>query len=331
MSEFNLNDQELNGLLKERLLSHKDDAFMDMHAEALFAGKAKVVPPPVKEKALYSKLGISAGKLSFGWIFTGLSTVAIIVTTSVFLLSNTGTGEVKKATISPVQNSSNNVTASTSPITLSQQESNNLNTKRVNIEPAVANARSITTMTSERTVEPVSTKTVTPAELNVVATIETKTATPSTPNTKLSENNPLNTKAQPVEACKKSLSSCRLWKTKDLCTSPDSLKFPYQIECNNCEYTYTCKEINSKGLKAVILRVYKKKGFNLEKGFQNIILTKPDGKRYIPFAVSVDRYMNNVGKARINFKNVVDIILLFPDAEVGDKVSIDGVADAVVE
>lgn len=329
MSEFNLNDEELNGLLKERLLSHKDDALLDMQAEALFAGKAKVLPPAVKEKALYSKLGLSAaGKLSLGWIFTGLSTVAIIVTTSVFLLSNTGTSEVKKEPVLQAQNNISHVPSNTLPST---EETNNANTKRVNIEPATGNARSITTMTSERTVEPVSTKTVTPVELNVVATIETKTATPSTPNTKIIENNPLNTKAQPVEACKKPMSSCRLWKAKDLCTSPDSLKFPYQIECNSCEYSYTCKEINSKGLNAVILRVYKKKGFTLEKGFQNISLTKPTGKKYTPFAVSVDRYMNNVTKAKVNFKNVVDIILLFPDAEVGDKVSIDGVVEAVVE
>jgi len=331
MSEFNLPDEELNDLLKERLLSGKDDTLADMQSKIVFAGKAKVLPPLAKEKALFSKLGIKAGaKTSLSWIFTWLSTLAVVTATTVVLVMNSAEKKTEHSLATTTQPASNKELA-LAPADSTQAGDHSTETRNITVTPTLTTVKSIPTMGNVESAEPVSTKTVVPASNISAASIsETKTATPSTPNATMNGNEDV-FNAKPVLACKKPVSSCRIWKTKDLCGSIDSLKFPYGIECNNCEYSLDCKEYNSKKLTAVVLRVYKKSGFTLEKNFQNIHLTRANGKKYNPVAISVDRFMSGVSKARVNFKNVVDIILLFPEAGPGDKVSIEGVVEAMIE
>jgi hypothetical protein len=163
---------------------------------------------------------------------------------------------------------------------------------------------------------------------------ETQTATPSANPTKTIEDKkedivPVAPAKSPTPNAK--VSTCRIWNTEDLCSTPDSLKFPYGIECNDCEYSDDCKEINGKKLTPVILRIYRKSGFKLENGFHSIWLTTSRGLKIEPFAISVDRYMTNVKQLGVKFKNVVDMVLLFPQANPGDKVTIDGVVEAVIE
>lgn len=342
MSEFNMSDEELNGLLKERLLSGKEsDAFLDAQAKVIFAGKAKIAPPLAKEKAMLSKLGAKTGaKIGMGWIFTSLSVAtAVIVTSTVLILNAGGNHTSQKLSTTIAEGSVYNKAVTNSVILSSIDSLRNEPAKKVGstIAKAVSSvsemtsAKSVTTMEEVTSTAPVSTKTVTPAaNLNIMSVTETKTATPSVPNGNVSENKTSSTPS-PVVACKKPTSSCRLWKTKDFCATPDSMKFPYGIDCNNCEYSESCKEYDAKKLSAVILRVYKKSGLTLEKGFQNIHLIKADGKKSVPLAVNVDRFMHNVTKARVNFKNVVDIVLLFDNAEVGDTIIIDGVVEVVIE
>jgi len=334
MSEFNINDEELNSLLREDLLNRKgSDPLLDMQAKVVFAKEALVVPPPLKEKALFSKLGVKAvAKFGTGWIFTSLSTIAVVTTTLIVLAMNSGVKEPQQT--AQVNNNSSlkaGVKLTNNPVNASRREDSSRG-KAVTVTPTVSTVKSVNTLSGIRSMEPVSAQTVAPAEnVNAITISETKTATPSLPAAKINETkNPVKI-AEPVKATKKGISSCRLWKTKDLCTAPDSIKFPYGIECNSCEYTLGCKEYNSMKPAAVILRVYKKTGFTLEKGFQNIYITRSNGKKLTPLAISVDRFMSNVTKARINFKNVVDVILLFSEAEAGDKVSIEGVVEAVVE
>ncbi len=330
MSEFNLPDEELNDLLKERLLSGKDDTLLEMQSKVVFAGKAKVLPPVAKEKALFSKLGIKAGAKSFNWIFTGLSTVAVVVATTVVLVMNTSGKSDDNSPAANKQPDTKNeiVLAAIDSIKPAVQSTE---TRDITVTPTVTTGKSIPTMGNLEGAEAVSTKTVTPANNMPVATIsDTKTATPSTPNSNLkAEENIFN--AKPVVACKKPISSARIWKTKDLCQPIDSLKFPYGLDCSDCAYTIDCKEYSGKKLTAVVLRVYKKSGLLIEKNFQNIHLTRSNGKKISPIAISADRFMSSVSKVRLNFKNVVDIILLFPEASVGDKVSIDDVVEVIIE
>lgn len=330
MSEFNLPDEELNSLLKERLLSGKDDTLLEMQSKVVFAGKAKVLPPVAKEKALFSKLGIKAGAKSMNWIFTGLSTVAVVTATTVVLVMNTAGKSPDNSLVANKQPDTKNeiVLAAIDSIKPAVQSSE---TRDITVTPTVTTGKSIPTMGNVESAEPVSTKTVTPVNNIPIATIsDTKTATPSTPNSTLKAGENISN-AKPVEACKKPESSCYIWKTKDLCAEIDGLKFPYGIDCNSCEYTLDCKEYNNKKLTAVVLRIYKKAGLIIEKDFQNIHLTRSNGKKFSPIAISADRFMSSVSKVRLNFKNVVDIILLFPEASIGDKVSIDGVVEVIVE
>jgi len=338
MSGFKeLSDGELNELLKARLLASDDtdtNKLVDMQASVVFAKEAVVVPTPVKEKALFSKLGVkAAGKFSTGWIFTSLSVAAAITITTVVLIVNSNASEKRsqdtKQVYSKPVSQTNVVSLNTAKFAATESRTEDASPEK----PLLVAARSTGTKSVSpalvgRELAPVATtKTITPAaSVNAVTISETKTATPSISTSKAAETKPAIKSIKPREG-----SSCRIWKTKDVCAPPDSLKFPYGIDCDACEYSYSCKEINKKELTAVILRIYKRSGFILKNGFHSIKLTRADGKKIEPFAISVDRYMNNVKKLGVNFKNVVDMILLFPEAAPGDKISIEGLVEAVIE
>jgi hypothetical protein len=344
MSEL-MTDGELNELLREKLLaSDKADKLMDMQAEVIFAGKAAVTPPLLKEKELFSKLGAkAASKFSIGWIFTSLSAAAAIIITSVVFVMNSGAGENKKSVTAQrlkavVENAgagSENVMAS--------------DTKKTDAHKIPANPTSEVSGKNEFSALPktpnkevncvakaaTSTTSVAPIPLLITTPVsETQTATPSVnpPRTiedKTEDVAPVAPAKSPTPKTK--VSSCRIWNTEDLCSTPDSLKFPYGIECDGCEYSDDCKAINGKKLTPVILRIYRKNGFRLENGFHSITLTTSRGAKLEPFAISIDRYMTNVKHLGVKFKNVVDMVLLFPQANPGDKVTIDGVVEAVIE
>ncbi len=332
MKDFNeISDNELNELLKEKILKSEDsDKLLDLQANVVFAGKASVAPPLAKEKALFEKLGVKvAGKFSLGWVFTSLSVAVTVVVTSVLLMSNSETKEIKKTEVAA------NIPGSRSEVVLGNDSNRPIvseessTARAVTVNPTVTPVKSVSTLADVRSMEPVSTSTVTPVNTNPTVS-ETKTATPSIPTINLGEKTGASN-AKPVVACRKPISSCRIWNTKDFCSDIDSLKYPYGIECNSCEYSMDCKEYNGKKLTAVVFRLYKKSGLDIAKNFQNIHLIRTNGKKYTPVAISVDNFMNGVSKARVNFKNVVDIILLFPEASVGDKVAIDDVVEVVIE
>jgi len=103
--------------------------------------------------------------------------------------------------------------------------------------------------------------------------------------------------------------------------------------------TTSCSRLEGMdGIKAVWIKGKTDKEFTLtiKNGLKNIVLEKNDGRKINPEAIShyyqglgvitgyAGKYLNMV------FKDKVDIILFFKDAEEGDKIIIDGILEAVV-
>lgn len=335
----NISDEELHELLKSRLLSGEESALTekltDMQANILFAAPATVTPPALKEKELLAQTGQQAAafKLSFGWVFTSLSAAAAITITTVFMLSsdpqnipqnprliNDRASTLQK--VAPVQNEA----AFTE--TDSKRNYELKNRKSDSVAAAATVMEPVTTMESAAPAAQTQTQTVSPVgSTTVLAVSETRTATPSTSDIRCAAAQPATSALKPAE----NLNTCRIWQTQDLCSTPDNLKFPYLIECDQCNYNVDCKEFVKKGAIAVVFRVYKKTGFTLDKGFESIQLIKPDGRRFTPLAISIDRYMSSVKKLRVKFTKMIDVLMLFPEAEPGDKVIIEGAGEATIE
>lgn len=343
MSE-SMTDGELNELLKEKLLaSDGADQLVDMQAEVVFAGKAVVTPALLKEKELLSKLGTkAASKFSVGWIFTSLSAAAAIIITSVAFVMNSGAEENKKpitvqralkSVVQYAEPAYEPITPARASIEKNAKKSAEASTETNNSATATASEVTEKRAVPNCVASASTSSTVTPVPILFSTPAETQTATPSVNPIKTESDKPKDVApvAPAKSPAKTRVSSCRIWNTTDLCSTPDSLKFPYGIDCDGCEYSMGCKEINGKKLTPVILRIYKKTGFTLERGFHSISLTTSAGVRLEPFAISIDRYMLNTKKLGVKFKNVVDMILLFPQASPGDKVSIDGVVETVIE
>jgi hypothetical protein len=76
---------------------------------------------------------------------------------------------------------------------------------------------------------------------------------------------------------------------------------------------------------------------SLKKKFKNILLVKSDGRQFIPEAIS--HYYKGLGVIteytgkhfEIVFKDKVELLLFFKDAQEGDKIMIDGVLEAVIK
>jgi hypothetical protein len=76
---------------------------------------------------------------------------------------------------------------------------------------------------------------------------------------------------------------------------------------------------------------------SVKKGFKNILLVKGDGRELAPEAIS--HYYSGLGVIAdyngkyldMTFKDKVELILFFRDAEEGDKIVIDGLIEAVVK
>lgn len=350
MSENNypLSDSELQELLKARFLTQPEedalsDKLLEMQANAVFTAPALVTPPISKEAKLLAKTGSkAAGK--FSWLFIGLSTAAIVaVTSAVLLFYPSG-----KITTSINANNKANQTAATA-ITSPKAKTDAVpsvsitSTGIVNERHAVptnsvatyehpAGASSTTVVAEEKmTTAAVTTKTITPTvSLNAPGISETKTATPSLPSCTKSEE-------KRTQINKNMASYGRIWKTSNYCDFPDSLKFPYSIDCEACDFDLPCKEINNKTLTAVIVQINaiqhgwnKKQSFNLKNGLEGIRLEKAGGGQIHPVAISLGRYISKAYHVKIMFKNDLNMVFLFEKAEPGDKIVIDGFTEGVI-
>jgi hypothetical protein len=147
-----------------------------------------------------------------------------------------------------------------------------------------------------------------------------------------------------IYAQKTAKTLCMLWKPKSFCISPDSIKLPRIIKCDSTtEHYLTCDEINkNSSYKTVRLKLTRKNGkvFRLKSNFSNIsLIRKTDGEILHPYAIlwsfaNVRDNNNNLKflssdfttksyKVKFKFMKYVDLILIFIQADLGDKIIID--------
>lgn len=104
--------------------------------------------------------------------------------------------------------------------------------------------------------------------------------------------------------------------------------------------TISCSLLEKKpNIKAVWIKGRTDKEMRLAVGkkFKNIVLVKKDGREFLPEAIS--HYYPGLGAINeytgknfdIVFKDKVELLLFFKDAQEGDKISIDGILEAVVK
>lgn len=142
-------------------------------------------------------------------------------------------------------------------------------------------------------------------------------------------------------------SNIRLWQPKSFCNMPEDVNICYKISCNDCSWQYTdCEKMDKKKLKAVRITFSSSTDttLNLTTKFENISLKgKNSGKILHPKAILMAEsdfnhetgesyqyktYMTNrfkVAYYTLTFypDESYDLILLFDDAETGDKITID--------
>jgi len=137
---------------------------------------------------------------------------------------------------------------------------------------------------------------------------------------------------------------CRIWKPQSFCNIPDSLTGIWGIYCRQCSWNpINCSEIDKMGnMTGVWLTIPINNGrrFMLKNEFKNISLIKKiDGKKIHPYAIldffnyekngnpNEQKYIISIKAKRffVKLKNdkKFDLILIFPNAEKGDKIIID--------
>lgn len=152
----------------------------------------------------------------------------------------------------------------------------------------------------------------------------------------------------PIDLEKVNTYSGTLYDGYSLCSVIRAYKFSGKVsmdQSNNYQSHRTLKTIscskleNVPNIKAVWLKgkISKKMTIAIKEGFKNILLVKSDGREINPEAIS--HYYPGLGVIsdytgkhfEMIFKDNVELILFFKDAEDGDKVMIDGVIEAVVK
>jgi len=143
--------------------------------------------------------------------------------------------------------------------------------------------------------------------------------------------------------------SCKILKPGNFCAFADSLNLPYTRNCYDCAFAYlSCKEVNKNNLATGVwltLKVTKISSLEVKNHFENITLIKAKtGKEIHPFAIAgfdrkaekekYSRYLSSDFRAKrfiAYYRKRVDLILLFTDAEAGDKIIIDKTIEAEIQ
>ena len=141
--------------------------------------------------------------------------------------------------------------------------------------------------------------------------------------------------------------SATLYDGSSLCEVVQAYKFPGKVSMDNVDNfqghrileTVPCSKLEDLGnVKAVWLKgkTNKKLSLSVTEGLKNIMLVKNDGRKIFPVALS--HYYKGLGVISdytgkhfdMIFKDKVELILFFKDAEDGDKVMIDGAIEAII-
>lgn len=139
-----------------------------------------------------------------------------------------------------------------------------------------------------------------------------------------------------------------IYSSSSLCSVVQAYKFPGKVNMDD-ESNFTghrtlktmpCSRMEDmENIKAVWIKGKTSKKFTLalNEGLKNIVLHKSDGRKIYPVAIS--HYYKGLGVISdysgrhfdMTFKDKVELILFFKDAEEGDKVIIDGTLEAVLK
>jgi hypothetical protein len=187
------------------------------------------------------------------------------------------------------------------------------------------------------------------SELSVKETEKTGTG----PSFEESERKTIKSKKEkvyiPEDLAKINTYSGTLYNSSDLCEIVRVYKFPGKVNAYPGSYnddkddkvsmqTMSCSRLEAmKNIKAVWVkgRTDKKTTIPVKKGFKNILLLKGDGRVLSPEAIS--HYypglgvISKTGHFNMVFKDKVELILFFKDAEEGDKIVIDGIIEAIIK
>ncbi|OFX36849.1 MAG: hypothetical protein A2X08_14545 [Bacteroidetes bacterium GWA2_32_17] len=144
----------------------------------------------------------------------------------------------------------------------------------------------------------------------------------------------------------RSVIQCKIWRPESFCNIPDSISLPswradsLKIESVSCEQLDKIE--NPVG---VWLVLSKKNGssFSMVSGLKNINIVKKNSKKIIPPTAILwnlafsdkhgylsSNFKTNSFKAKFASKKKIDLIIIFPGAEKGDKVIIDDFIEAIV-
>lgn len=152
----------------------------------------------------------------------------------------------------------------------------------------------------------------------------------------------------PAEPEKVNSYNSTIYNASSLCEVLRIYKFPGKVSMNEkgnyqghrILETMSCSKLeNIFGMKAVWLKgtTNKKIAVSIKEGFKNIVLVKADGREITPDAIS--HYYPGLGVIsgytgkhfEMTFKDKVEVILFFKDAEDGDKIIVDGIINSVVK
>ncbi len=144
----------------------------------------------------------------------------------------------------------------------------------------------------------------------------------------------------PAEPEKVNVYSGTIYDGSSLCEILRVYKFPGQVSMGGTMKTTGCSRLeNMNNMKAIWLKGKTDKKITLEvkEGFKNIKLVKSDGRELLPEAIS--HYYKGLGVIsgytgkyfNLVFKDKVELILFFKEAEEGDKIVIDGIIEAVLK
>lgn len=148
-----------------------------------------------------------------------------------------------------------------------------------------------------------------------------------------------------INAQTKTEINCKIWKPKSFCEIPDSIYFADRVFGMKSSWKFTtCQQLdsinNSNNLIGVWLTFYNKKSssLNFKTNFENIkLIKKNNGQKVnlsaIYFANKIFYTSIEAKKYKNHFKakHKVNFIMLFPQADKGDKIVIDDFIEAEIQ
>lgn len=286
---------------------------------------AKIKNSSVTAKSLASK-SIFVKTNLFKLIIIGIISSSIVLIA--YYKTNTPT-QIKKDNVTD--------TLKSSAATIEDQRTDSLPLQSV--EGAYTTTKSPTSLPSVN---------INPAQLiNTVTTIPQATSINTTINAITKTDTVSDHRTIPVKSFKATPNvKCVIWDTNNFCEYPKDTYFPSPINCYSCEFHYlSCKDVINKNVKAIWVTVNNRRvKFKLTSGLENVTLQRSsDNSIASPIGIALGNkssdgkgilFLNTdfkTGGFSGQFKQQLDLFILFEDPKVGDKLFIDGFIQAEIK